>query len=75
MEILGLALLIVAVAMYYGFFNSAETVARMANRRVERLEAEQIKEDIKFYASSEIKDDEYKGALSAKEQFKQFRDL
>lgn len=75
MEILGLAILVIGIAIYYGFFNSAETIARMANRRVERLEAEQIKEDIKFYASSEIKDEEYKGALSAKEQFKQFRDL
>lgn len=75
MELLGLAVLLVAVAIYYGFFDSADTVARMANRKVERLEAEQIKADIDYYKENEINDEDYKGAISAKEQFKSFREL
>ena len=75
MEIAILAVIVIAVAIYYGLFGSVETAARMATRKVERLEAEQIKADIDYYKENEINDEDFKGAVSAKEQFKSFRDL
>lgn len=75
MELAILAVILIAVAIYYGLFGSVETAARMATRKVERLEAEQIKADITYYKENEIKDEDFTGAISAKAQFKTFRDL
>ena len=68
-------LVIVGLALYYGAFSSLETAARMGNRKVERIEAEQIKEDITYYNDNEIKSEDYKKALTQKKQIAAYRDL
>ena len=68
-------LVIVGLALYYGAFSSLETAARMGNRKVERLEAEQIKEDIAYYNDNAIDADEYKTALTQKKTIAAYRDL
>ena len=75
MEVLGLTLVIVVLAAYYGVFRSVETGARMAERRMERFEAEQIKDDIVYYEENKVAADKYKKAVEAKTQFKSFRGL
>lgn len=75
MELIGLGILLVAVAIYYGFFDSAETVSRMANRKVERLEAEQLKTDATYYIEHAISDEDYEKAVTSKAKFKTYRDL
>lgn len=75
MEILLLAALVVGVAIYYGFFDSAETVARMANRKVERLEAEQIKADIEYYNSNSIDDAQFEKAVEQKAKISTYRSI
>ena len=76
MEIVGLAILAIGLLMYYGVFKSVETAARMGNRKMARLEAEQIKADINYYAGKEMPTDaDYKKAVASKELFNKFRDL
>ena len=76
MEIVGLAILAIGLLMYYGVFKSVDTAARMGNRKMARLEAEQIKADINYYASKEMPTDaDYKKAVASKELFNKFRDL
>ena len=75
MEIAIIFAIIVVVAVYYGLFDSVETAARMGNRKMDRLEAEQIKLDIDYYKSNAIAEDEYKTAVETKEQYNKFRAL
>ena len=76
MEIVGLAILAIGLLMYYGVFKSVDTAARMGNRKMARLEAEQIKADINYYAGKEMPTDaDYKKAVASKELFNKFRDL
>ena len=76
MEIVGLVVIVLALMAYYGIFGSVETAARMGNRKMARLEAEQIKADINYYAGKEMPtDDDYKQAVAKKELFNKFRDL
>jgi len=73
--VLGIVIFIVAVLAYYGIFTSVETGARMANRRVERLEAEQIREDIEYYNENSIKDADFKSAVKQKQEIAKYRSL
>ena len=75
MEIAIIIALGLAVAIYYGFFDSAETAARMANRKIERLEAEQIKMDIDYYNQNEISTEEFDKAVKQKRNISQYRSL
>lgn len=76
MEIIGLVVIVLGLMAYYGIFGSVETAARMGNRKMARLEAEQIKADINYYAGKEMPtDDDYKQAVAKKELFNKFRDL
>ena len=42
MEIIGLVLVVAAIAAYYGLFNSVERAARMADRSIGDLERDQV---------------------------------
>ncbi len=75
MEIAIIVAILLGVAIYYGFFDSAETVSRMANRKVERLEAEQLKADASYYIENAITDEDYEKAVTSKAKFKNYRDL
>lgn len=76
MEIIGLVVIVLGLMAYYGIFGSVETAARMGNRKMARLEAEQIKADINYYAGKEMPtEDDYKQAVAKKELFNKFRDL
>ena len=76
MEIVGLAILAIGLLMYYGVFKSVDIAARMANRKMARLEAEQIKADINYYASKDMPaETEYTKAVANKAMFDKFRDL
>ena len=76
MEIVGLAILAIGLLMYYGVFKSVDTAARMGNRKMARLEAEQIKADIDYYASKDMPAEaEYTKAVANKAMFDKFRDL
>ena len=76
MEIIGLVVIVLGLMAYYGIFGSVETAARMGNRKMARLEAEQIKADIDYYASKDMPAEaEYKKAVASKELFNKFRDL
>lgn len=76
MEIIGLVVIVLGLMAYYGIFGSVETAARMGNRKMARLEAEQIRADINYYAGKEMPtDDDYKQAVAKKELFNKFRDL
>lgn len=75
MEIAIIVIVILVVAIYYGLFDSVETGARMANRKVERLEAEQIQSDIKYYNDHKINDEKFDEAITQKELLKAYRDM
>lgn len=76
MEIIGLVVIVLGLMAYYGIFGSVETAARMGNRKMARLEAEQIKADIDYYASKDMPAEaEYKKAVANKAMFDKFRDL
>lgn len=72
--VIGLVVLI-GVAIYYGLFDSIETAARMGNRKIERLEAEQIKEDVEYYKDNKINATDYKTAVEQKTLIKTYRDM
>ncbi len=75
MELAIIVIVGLAVLIYYGFFKSGETVARMANRKVERLEAEQLKTDAEYYIENAITDEDYTKAVESKAKFATYRDL
>jgi len=75
MELAIIIAIIIAVAIYYGLFDSVETGARMANRKIERLEAEQINEDIRYYNTNSIDANEYEKAVEQKSLIKTYRNM
>ena len=75
MELAIIFIVIVGVMIYYGVMDSVETVARMGNRKVERLEAEQIADDIKYYNENVIDDAEYDKAVTQKSLIKSYRSM
>jgi len=68
MEIVGLVVIIIAVMMWYGVFNSIERGARMAERRVAQYERNQVAEIAKEINDMDINtEDIEKAKARAKE--------
>lgn len=74
-EVIALAVIGLFVVIYFGFDSSLEAGARMANRKVERLEAEQIAEDVKYYNKNTIDDTAFANAVQQKELIKTYRSM
>ena len=72
MEI-GLILVIVAVMIWYGLFNSVETGARMANKEMQKFEDEQTLRHDEFYSSVAYTEEDSTKIDSAREYFKSRR--
>ena len=64
MEMLGLAVLLVAVAAYYGLFDILEVGARMGTREIKDLERDQKSKMMHKAASRKIDDKDYKAAIA-----------
>jgi uncharacterized membrane protein len=76
MEIILAAVVAIIAIVYFGFDNSIEAGARMANRSVERLEAEQIIKDIAYYnGKGKISEEDYTTAVAQKELIKSYRGM
>ena len=75
MEMIVIAVLAIFVIIYFGFDASLEAGARMGNRKVERLEAEQIAEDVKYYNKNTIDDEAFANAVQQKELIKTYRSM
>lgn len=75
MELAIIVIVVIVIAMYYGLFDSVETGARMASRKVDRLESEQIKEDIEYYNEYAIDDAKYDKAVEQKALIKSYRNI
>lgn len=79
MEIIILAVL--ALAWFYSdeliSFMQLDRAQRMANRKLDRLENESIREDVEYYSSkkNQLTDDQVASAMSEKARLKKFRDL
>ena len=79
MEIVILAML--ALAWFYSdeliSFMQLDRAHRMANRKLDRLENESIREDVEYYSSkkNQISDEQVEAAIAEKARLKKFRDL
>lgn len=79
MEMIILAVL--ALAWFYSDevigFLQLDRANRMANRKLDRLENESIKEDVEYYSSkkNQLTDEQVTSAMSEKARLKKFRDL
>ena len=79
MEIIVLAML--ALAWFYSdeliSFMQLDRAHRMANRKLDRLENESIREDVEYYSSkkNQLTDEQVASAMSEKARLKKFRDL
>jgi hypothetical protein len=75
MELVLIAVVVLIAIVYFGFDSSLESGARMANRKVERLEAQQIADDVKYYNKNTIGDEEFANAVQQKELIKTYRSM
>ena len=77
MEIVILVIVALVVAMYFAEELQLTRAARMADRRLDRLENEQIKDDVDYYSSAKniISAEQLTVAKANKEAMRQFRDL
>lgn len=79
MEIVVLAML--ALAWFYSdeliSFMQLDRAHRMANRKLDRLENESIREDVEYYSAkkNQISDEQVMEAMAEKARLKKFRDL
>lgn len=79
MEIIILAVL--ALAWFYSdeliSFMQLDRANRMANRKLDRLENESIREDVEYYSSkkNQLTDEQVASAMAEKARLKKFRDL
>ena len=77
--------IIVLVSIGIAWFYSEELIgflqldraARMANRKLDRLENEGIKEDVEYYSdkNNQLTDEQVSAAMAEKARLKKFRDL
>ena len=77
--------IIVLVSIGIAWFYSEELIgflqldraARMANRKLNRLENEGIKEDVEYYSDkkNQLTDEQVSAAMAEKARLKKFRDL
>ena len=58
-------------------FMQLDRAHRMANRKLDRLENESIREDVEYYSAkkNQLSDDQVASAMSEKARLKKFRDL
>ena len=79
MEII--ALVAIGIAWFYSDeiigFLQLDRANRMANRKLDRLENESIREDVEYYSSkkNQLSDDQVASAMAEKARLKKFRDL
>ena len=79
MEMIILAVL--ALAWFYSdeliSFLQLDRASRMANRKLDRLENESIREDVEYYSAkkNQLTDEQVKDAMAEKARLKKFRDL
>ena len=77
MEIIALAML--ALAWFYSdeliSFLQLDRVHRMANRALDRVENQGIKDDVEYYSKNQISDEKVMEAMKEKARLKKFRDL
>lgn len=79
MEIIVLAML--ALAWFYSdeliSFMQLDRAHRMANRALDRLENESVRDDVEYYSSkkNQISDEQVMEAMAEKARLKKFRDL
>ena len=79
MEII--VLVVIGIAWFYNVelmnFLQLDRAARMANRKLDRLENESIKEDVEYYSSkkNQLTDEQISAAMVEKARLKKFRDL
>ena len=79
MEII--VLVILALAWFYSeeliSFMQLDRANRMANRKLDRLENEAIKEDVEYYSTkkNQLSDEQVQAAMAEKARLKKFRDL
>jgi len=72
---LGIVVVLVAVAIWYGVLNSLETVSRMGNKELTKLEDEQTLRHDEWYKSASVAytEDESKAIDNARTYFKSRR--
>ena len=75
MEFAILVIIGLVAVVYFGFDNSIEAGARMANRKVTRLEDEQIRENAAWYDKNHISDELMDKALASKAKYDSYRNL
>ena len=75
MELALIVIVVLAAIVYFGFDSSLEAGARMTNRKVERLEAQQIADDVKYYNKNTIGDEQFAQAVQQKELIKTYRSM
>ena len=74
-------LVMIGIAWFYSEeilgFLQLDRAARMANRKLDRLENESIKEDVEYYANkkNQLTDEQVKDAIAEKARLKKFREL
>lgn len=74
-------LVMIGIAWFYSEellgFLQLDRAARMANRKLDRLENESIKEDVEYYANkkNQLTDEQVKDAMAEKARLKKFREL
>ena len=74
-------LVVIGIAWFYNVelmnFLQLDRAARMANRKLDRLENESIKEDVEYYSSkkNQLTDEQISAAMVEKARLKKFRDL
>lgn len=79
MEIIVLSML--ALAWFYSdeliSFLQLDRAHRMANRKLDRLENESIREDVEYYSAkkNQLTDEQVAAAIAEKERLKKFRNM
>ena len=74
-------LVIIGIVWFYSEellgFLQLDRAARMANRKLDRLENESIREDVEYYSAkkNQLSDEQVKAAMVEKARLKKFREL
>ena len=74
-------LVMIGIAWFYSEeligFLQLDRAARMANRKLDRLENESIKEDVEYYSAkkNQLTDEQVSAAMAEKARLKEFRYL
>ncbi len=71
---LGSLIIIILVMMYYGIFGSVETVARMGNKELLKLEDEQSKRHDEWYVENQLDVDTAVKAAESRAYYRAIRE-